>query len=163
MTIQIPEKDAESYKHFHYIFPKLLSVLVAVGLYQAIVLNVAVSGMETKGKPDMIVQAIHMQSWGNIWQIVGLVSSALLISYFNGKYSLFWATNIESKLDEREKAVRNRVFLRAYRWFFVVLILGLGGTLHNPSQRVQSVAMYAMLLLLITLPSMIASFHKNAR
>ena len=141
---------------------KVVSLLIPFGIYLSILLTSVAGTIQNTDDWD---KKFLYENWGTALIIISLVLSLLLIAYFKGAYSIFWAKSTELKLDERQLAVRNRVFLRSYRWFILLFFLAGANTtayMHAADPRVQTFTLNGLLLLAIALPSILASWNKNA-
>lgn len=147
-----------------FAFPKIASLMIIAAVWTFIELLSRASTLQPHGQHEAILTQRYYQTAAG-WVMVGaFVLSSLLIAYFHGKYSIFWAKAVESKLDERERALRNRIFLRSYRWFLAIMFLFGGlGLFTSEITLVREKAYWVILLTGYVLPSVVASFHKNAR
>jgi hypothetical protein len=160
MKSKIDTEFSDRREHWHFLFPKFLSLLLVGGLICAIYASNYAMGLPSHNRA---IDKIYADTWAGVGLVTAGVASMLLAGYFKGKYSIFWAKALEVKLDERERSVRNRVFLRAYRWMIALMLFGLLGLLQSTNDKLRSVSGWVFFILAVSLPSIIASFHKNAR
>lgn len=150
----------EKHPRLAFALPKFASLILLASLALSILSNkLAFAAQEAH---DM-TSRFTWEGWGNVGVITAIILTIALVSYYNGMYSVFWSKAAEVHLDERQKALRNRIFLRSYRWMILLLWLFLFGILQDANQRVQIYATWVTMILMVALPSIIASFHKNAR
>lgn len=146
-------------KHFKFVFPKLASALILYAVFVAIDFR---NTAEILKKTDMSA-SIDYAVYSNIAAISALVLAMFLVAYYRGAYSIFWAKAMEVSLDERQKALRSRLFLKAYRWMALIVFFGLMSDLQSASQDVQITATYSLFVIWISLPSILASFYDKAK
>ncbi len=150
----------ESHPKLAFALPKIVSLCITAGLLFCLYANkMSIVAKESGNMPERF----SWEGWGNAGIVFAAVLAVALVSYYRGMYSVFWSKAAEANLDERQKALRNRIFLRSYRWLILLLWLFLFGVLQDANQRVQIYTTWITMILVAVLPSILASFHKNAR
>ncbi|QQS18408.1 hypothetical protein IPL68_07520 [Candidatus Saccharibacteria bacterium] len=144
-------------KHREFLIPKIVSLFIIAGLVVALTATQQASGMPSG------IDKIYTETAANWALLVSGASALILGGYYGGKYSILWAKAVEIRLDEREKSVRNRVFLRAYRWMVALMFFGLLGLMQSTNGHMQTVSGWVFLVLAISLPSIIASWTRASR
>jgi len=150
----------ENHPKLAFALPKVVSLCIVASLIFSLYANKMAIAAKEAGNMS---ERFSWEGWGNAGIVFAAVLAVALVSYYRGMYSVFWSKAAEANLDERQKALRNRIFLRSYRWLIVLLWLFLFGILQDASQREQIYATWITMILVAALPSILASFHKNAR
>lgn len=156
---QTPMEDNSVSKKLSFAMPKLFVLLIAVCIYLAFYFTGRAQNVTLAADPHRFFM---LENWGRAMLIIAAVLNSLLVAYYRGAYSIFWAKAVEAKLDERQRTVRNRVFLKAYRWMIVAALLAFT-LLSNSDDDIRTLTAWSLAILAVGLPSIIASFHKNAR
>jgi magnesium-transporting ATPase (P-type) len=143
---------------FSFSVSKIFVLLIAVCIYLAFYFTSRAQGEALAGVSRTV---FVFENWGRALLVAAAVLNSLLVAHHRNVYSIFWSKAVEAKLDERERAVRNRVFLHAYRWMIVIVFIAI--TLSaDLNAEVQTLTAWTLVILAVGLPSIIASFHKNA-
>ncbi|MGB4759040.1 MAG: hypothetical protein WBP26_03200 [Candidatus Saccharimonadales bacterium] len=150
-------KNEESNQLRKKITVRALSALTVLGLIGGIWLNVMSMKQPEFGESTM---RYILEGWGNACVVMSFLLVIGLHLYYKSAYSIFFARAYESQLDERQKDVRNRLFLHSYRWFLLMLFLSYNH-LMNSSPRVETITYYTLAVLAIGLPSILAPWYKN--
>jgi hypothetical protein len=151
--------DATLSPRFSFSVSKIFVLLIAVSIYLAFYFTGRAQNVTLAADPHRFFM---LENWGRAMLIIAAVLNSLLVAYYRGAYSIFWAKAVEAKLDERQRTVRNRVFLKAYRWMIVAALVALT-LLSNSDDDIRTLTAWSLTILAVGLPSIIASFHKNAR
>jgi hypothetical protein len=88
-------------------------------------------------------------------------SVLLLFSGQQSAYFLLWSKDDKRQADERQKAVRNRVYEKSYRVVIALLLIVLW-LYQIPSQRLQDELIQAMILCVFGVPAIIAAWQKDS-
>jgi amino acid transporter len=108
------------------------------------------------GTPKFILENI-----GVALLFLAFASVLLLFSGQQSAYFLFWSKDNRWHADERQKAVRNRVYEKSYRVVIALLVIVLW-LYQIPSQRLQDELIQAMILCIFGVPAIIAAWQKDS-
>lgn len=150
----INEESSQLHKK---IIVRVLSVLAVAGLIGGVWLNILALDQPLEKHAHL---RFILEGWGNVCVVASFLLVIGLHLYYKNAYSIFFARAYESQLDERQKGVRNRIFLHSYRWFLLILFLSFN-LLTESNPRVETITFYALAILAIGLPSILAPWYKN--
>jgi hypothetical protein len=137
---------------------RILAGMAATGITS----SVFITWLSTKFSPFMTgTPKFFLENVGVALLFVAFASVLLLLSGQHGTYFPFWSKDDKRNADERQKAVRNRVYEKSYRVIIVLLVVALG--LHSiPSQRLHDELFQAMALCVFGVPAVIAAWQKDS-
>jgi len=139
-----------------------ISKVIGISAAMCIVLSLVSTYVSTR--LSVLTAGTHKFVYENVG--VGLLFAAytgtlILMSRQNFIYWPFWNTKDKKHADEREKAVRYRVFENSYRLNILLVIVGLW-LARISSQRMHHELYQTAILCFLGLPSIIASWQKDS-
>lgn len=109
-----------------------------------------------------------LEGWSTVFIIAAAVCAWILRHLQRGIYWFFWLQTTKIEPDERQRAVRQRVFERAYGIMLagiVLIMLAMGDLLSNSNEVYEGLAlrlMWIVIIVFISLPSILAAWQKDS-
>lgn len=140
----------------------LVSKLLGISAAASIAISVASTYVSTRISPwDPIHNKFVYENIGVGLLFAAYAATLILMTRQKFVYWPFWSASDKKHADERERAVRNRVFEKSYRTNILLMLLGIW-LAQIPAQRMHHELYQTAILCLLGLPSIIASWQKDA-
>lgn len=98
---------------------------------------------------------------GTAFIFIACVAAAILVNMQRFVYWPLWSKADRKAADEREKAVRLRVFEKSYSTMLALLVT-FAILFSNGEHRIRQMLVVCLVLLLLSVPAIIASFQKDS-